>query len=330
MPDLTSPDLRRKPNYNEPRHQIQVVARRTGLSADVIRVWERRYKVVSPHRSPTHRRLYSDADIQKLTILQRAIQAGGRRIGELAKLDESEILVLLSEDKAHQQDSLSTDEPNVDSAVGRSRKACISAIKQFDQLALEYALADALVELPVLEVLEKVISTVLIEVGKQWEKGSTRISHEHFATAIIRSFLGHLISTGNVSGDGPMMLIATPSGQNHEIGAMMAAVIAANDGWRVAYLSPNLPAQEIAAAVRQLNPLAIALGISYPPDDQRISRELETLRKHIPDNVALIIGGRAAKAYQPVINGIGAIIVNDLSEFRQQLKGIRSDLYEKL
>ncbi|MFC1666017.1 MerR family transcriptional regulator [Pseudomonadota bacterium] len=326
MPDLTSPDLGRKPNYNESRHQIQVVARRTGLSADVIRVWERRYKVVSPQRSPTHRRLYSDADIQKLTVLQRAIHAGGRRIGELAKLDESEILMLLDEDKAHQQDTLSAEAPHGDSAVARSRNACISAIKQFDQPALEYALAEALVEFPVIQVLEKVISDLLVDLGNLWEQGKNRISHEHFATAIIRSFLGHLISTGNVSGDGPMMLVATPSGQNHEIGAMMAAVIATNDGWRVVYLSPNLPVQEIAAAARQLNPLAIALGISYPPDDERISREIQTLRKHIPDNVALIVGGNAAKAYQPVINGIGALLVNNLSEFRQQLKDIRSAL----
>ena len=72
---------------DDPRHPIQVVARRTGLSADVIRVWERRYGVVTPQRQPGGRRVYSDSDIQRLTLLQRATGAG-RRISEVAPLPD--------------------------------------------------------------------------------------------------------------------------------------------------------------------------------------------------------------------------------------------------
>ena len=69
----------------KPRHLIQVVNRRTGLSSDVIRVWEKRYQAVVSHRNDTNRRLYSDKDIDKLTLLKRAI-AAGRRIGDVASL----------------------------------------------------------------------------------------------------------------------------------------------------------------------------------------------------------------------------------------------------
>ena len=71
---------------SETKHPIQIVSRRTGLSADVIRAWERRYKAVKPSRSSNGRRLYSDNDVKKLMLLQRII-SGGRRIGDIAKLN---------------------------------------------------------------------------------------------------------------------------------------------------------------------------------------------------------------------------------------------------
>ena len=67
-PELSSPTAA--------MHPIQVVTRRTGLSADVIRIWEKRYGVVAPMRTPTGRRLYSDADIERLRLLARATLTG--------------------------------------------------------------------------------------------------------------------------------------------------------------------------------------------------------------------------------------------------------------
>jgi len=66
----------RQTNVTTDEHPIQVVARRTGLSADVIRVWERRYSVVNPKRASNSRRLYSDEDVEKLNLLRRATSAG--------------------------------------------------------------------------------------------------------------------------------------------------------------------------------------------------------------------------------------------------------------
>jgi len=78
----------------KPRHLIQVVNRRTGLSSDVIRVWEKRYQAVISHRNDTNRRLYSDKDIDKLTLLKRAI-AAGRRIGDIAALSYYDLFELV-------------------------------------------------------------------------------------------------------------------------------------------------------------------------------------------------------------------------------------------
>ena len=83
----------------KPRHLIQVVNRRTGLSSDVIRVWEKRYQAVISHRNDTNRRLYSDKDIDKLTLLKRAITAG-RRIGDIAALSYDDLFELVMGDES--------------------------------------------------------------------------------------------------------------------------------------------------------------------------------------------------------------------------------------
>jgi len=312
-----------KSTLNEPRHPIQVVARRTGLSVDVIRVWERRYGVVSPHRSSAQRRLYSDADIRKLSLLHRATQAG-RRISDLAGLDVSEILALLSEDRAHQPGVLTAEKTAKQKGSVSYLDDCLSAIGQVDQPALERALSEASVALSIPDLLEQVITPAMKQIGKHWQQGKVRVGHEHFASATVRSFLGHLIATANMSGAGPTLLVATPVGQNHEIGVLTAAVIAAGDGWRVTYLGPNIPARDLAAIAKQQQPRAIALGISYPPDDARIVKELQTLRDYIPDEILIIVGGNAVKGYRNVLKEIGAHIPRDLNRFRDLLKKLRT------
>src|SRR5678815_5381555 len=78
-------------------HPIQIVTRRTGLSADVLRVWEKRYAVVTPVRSASGRRLYSDADIERLRLLVQATRVG-RPIGQVAALPTAALRALLSDE----------------------------------------------------------------------------------------------------------------------------------------------------------------------------------------------------------------------------------------
>ena len=84
-------------NGDEPRHPIQVVARRTGISADLIRMWEKRYRVVRPGRTSGGRRAYTDADVEKLRLLREAT-LGGRRISDVAGLSIPELRAMILED----------------------------------------------------------------------------------------------------------------------------------------------------------------------------------------------------------------------------------------
>lgn len=82
----------------EPRHPIGVVSARTGIPQDLLRAWEKRYDAVVPGRGATGRRLYTDADIDKLRLLKRAV-ATGRRISDVAALSLEELKALTQEDR---------------------------------------------------------------------------------------------------------------------------------------------------------------------------------------------------------------------------------------
>ncbi|MCE2402471.1 cobalamin-dependent protein [Candidatus Poribacteria bacterium] len=118
-------------------------------------------------------------------------------------------------------------------------------------------------------------------------------------------------------------MIATPRGQRHEIGALIATTTAASQGWQVTYLGPNLPAEEIVGCVVQNGAKAIGLSIVHPTDDPHLANELRKLRRGIQEHVALFVGGSGATAYDPVINTIGAVRINDMPTFRTELEALR-------
>jgi len=308
----------------DPRHPIQVVARRTGLSTDVIRVWERRYGAVTPERSATSRRLYSDADILRLQLLQQAT-SNGRRISDVATLTEDELRNLIAADeKVVARVPARAAATSKDLTALGYIEACKDAIREAEPVALEQALSRASVEYSVPDLFERVIIPLMKHVGHAWQEGSLRVSQEHMATAVVRSFLGNLVAGSNMAQTGPLVVVTTPRGQSHELGALMAAVVAASDGWNVMYLSPNMPANEIAAMVLKRQARVVVLGISYPADDPQLADELRSLRRHLPEDVTIVVGGAACGGYSAALEEIDADTVTNFEDFRTLLRRIRS------
>lgn len=297
------------------RHPIQVAARRSGLSVDVIRVWERRYRAVQPMRAGS-RRLYSDADIARLILLRKATSAG-RRIGDVANLADEVLAHLVREDDAVGATSARQAPANAHLA------AALDAVADLDAAGLRQALNAAVAGLSRPVLFDEVMMPLMREVGRRWHHGELSICHEHLATAQVVALLGTMLSSTNLAERGPTLVVTTPVGQRHEIGALLAALTAASEGWRVLYLGPNTPASEVAASVLQADAQAIALSLLYPPDDPQVSEELRQLRGLLPAGFPIFVGGGAAPAYQAALAETGALLIGDLDHLREQLQKVR-------
>jgi MerR family transcriptional regulator, light-induced transcriptional regulator len=125
-----------------------------------------------------------------------------------------------------------------------------------------------------------------------------------------------------VDPEAPGVVVATPSRQVHELGAMMAAAAAAAEGWRIAYLGADLPVREVALAAGRVRADAVALSVVAPVDVAAIGRELAELRDLLPARMPLLLGGGGASLLGMAADPAGARVITDLAGFRAELRAI--------
>jgi methylmalonyl-CoA mutase cobalamin-binding subunit len=192
-----------------------------------------------------------------------------------------------------------------------------------DLRALNSAFREATIALGTQGFLMQVAAPLGQQVGQLWREGVITAAHEHFLSAALRDFLGHHTQQFSVPPHAPAMLVATPAGQIHELGAIIVAAAAANMGWQVVYLGTSLPAMEIAGAAREKAVRAVALSIVYPEDDPALPEELRRLRRYLPEETALLVGGRGAAGYLTTLLDMGARVITDLEELFPALETLR-------
>jgi DNA-binding transcriptional MerR regulator/methylmalonyl-CoA mutase cobalamin-binding subunit len=307
------------------KYPIKVVSQMTGLSAFVIRAWEKRYDAVAPSRTDTNRRLYSEGDIEKLKLLNEAVHKG-HNIGGIANLSIEDLRSVLESKSVSSKGDVEFSSDvftDTESIINN----CIEAIKVYDGKSLETLLLKASTKMNQPQLIENLIIPLVYKVGDLWHDGFIRVANEHLASAVIRSFLSNLIERHVPNDNAPIIISATPRGQDHELGAMIVSVVAASVGWKVVYLGPNLPVEEIAAVAGSLEAKVVALSIVYPNDDPQLKKDLTNLNRMLPKNISLIVGGRAAGGYLDVLDEINAIVVKDTKQLKTKLEAVRENKY---
>jgi DNA-binding transcriptional MerR regulator/methylmalonyl-CoA mutase cobalamin-binding subunit len=310
-------------------YSIAVASRRAGLPQDTIRAWERRYRALRPVRTEGGHRLYSDDDVERLRLLRLATEAG-HRIGQIAALHDAALLEMLAADTRQESggeswEQVSAATESIDLRSGDPRvDACLRSVEDLDGPALVRMLEQASVDLPRAVLIDQVLAPLVESVGKGFDLGLLRPVHEHLASSVITAFCQTLRGAFAVSSSAPALVASTPPHQHHELGAVLAAAVAAAEGWQVIYLGPNLPAEDIVAAAHWKSAAAVALSLVFPPDDPLLAEEIRRLRRLLDRRTALIVGGRAAGAYRAVLDEVSALLAPDFATFRRLLGELRS------
>ncbi len=303
---------------DEPMYTIRAISRATGLSHHLIRMWERRYAAVDPVRTGTNRRLYSDQDLERLALLRDAV-AAGHSIGQIARLPTETLRELAR--TARSVSSLPAKEtPSSD--AGDLLQRCKDAVADLDPEGLERGLRRAAVALSRPILVSQVIAPLMEWIGESWAEGHVRVGQEHVASSVVRTFLGGLLEESRPAPGAPVLVTGTPAGQLHEIGALSASLLATAWGWRVVYLGASTPATELAATAEQSRARAIALSISYPPDDPFTVSELRALRACVGADYPILVGGRCSRSYLAALHDVGAIAIFSVDDLRRALDGL--------
>lgn len=305
---------------NSGQYLISTVSKRSGVKTELVRAWERRYQAVSPTRTAGGHRVYTDQDIARLTLLNQAT-SHGHSISRIAQYSLDELRKLLqAEGKAEPGKHHYTQHDNGSNSLAAEYiSKCYAAVIAFDARMLEAHFESAIVDLGTQNFVEELLDPLLTLIGERWKTGELRPVHEHLASSIIRSLTYILRNNSSYSPAAPKMVVTTPLGQLHELGALLAAIIAELKGWQVTYLGANLPAEEIAAAVKFTNATAVTISVSFSTDDHVVQKELRKLRRLLGNRIALIVGGRAAPHYEAVLTEVGVVKIQSLAHFRRYL-----------
>jgi len=300
---------------------IRAVARMTGLSQNVIRTWERRYGVVTPVRTATNRRRYSSRDVEKLRLVKAAIEAGNS-IGAVANLSVEALRRMVQPVPVAGGPLHPLQAESDPTLVVRQ---CLESSCDLDAAALDRILTQAAVELGPGRFAAEVAAPLLDAVGEAWRADELHPAQEHLVSEVVRSQLARLLTANQPEGDAPVAVAATLRGHYHDLGALMAALMAAVSGWATRFLGSSLPAEEIAWAARSSAAQAVLISLVYPPDDPRVPRELTELRRILGKGYPIAVGGRAAPAYATAISESSITHCQDLASLKTFLDRIRQN-----
>lgn len=245
-----------------PALRIGAVARRTGVAVTTLRAWESRYGVLRPGRTEGGHRLYSEEDVDRVLAVLR-LTAQGWSVGAAAASVTAERtpsrLRLVGDAGPVAKDAAAGPSTSADPSVAGMRDALARAVHGYDTAGAEEVLDTAIARLGVAFALEEMVLPVLRDLGEGWERDPSLISAEHFATNTLRPRLMRLLTTAR-SATAPRCIAAAPEPEDHELGVLSAAAVAADLGFRVTYLGARTPSVALERSVATLRPDVVLVG----------------------------------------------------------------------
>lgn len=264
-----------------PVYNTRAVVLRTGVPADTFRAWERRYGLPAPARSEGNQRLYSDRDIATIGWLRDQTRSG-LTISQAVELFKSR-------ERTQSQPGLVPDAPETapgaqlapaiaDDRLGRYATGLVEALLAYDADAATRLLDEAGALLSVEDLCLSIIQPALYEIGDRWEHGDIPVSSEHFATSFAVRRLGSLFNASRPEhGAGPVVA-ACLEGELHEAGLLMTCLFLSRRGFRVIYLGPNLPTDDLVAALDDIRPPLVLLSASTPEGAARLAQASRVIK----------------------------------------------------
>lgn len=240
-------DLQKTPLY-----RLGHVLEETGLQADTVRVWERRYGFPMPRRTEGGHRLYSRHDIRALQWMKARLEEGMRI---------SKAVRLWKEMEAQGIDPLALGGSEGISELEKIRGEWISACLDFDESRAEALLDAAFQVYPPETVCLQVLQRGVHQIGEMWYRAEATVQQEHFTSELVSRRLHHLIASAPSPWREGVFLVGTPAGEMHSLPALLLATLLRLRGWDTRFLGSNVPEERIKHTLEIVRPSAVLYSV---------------------------------------------------------------------
>jgi DNA-binding transcriptional MerR regulator len=275
---------------------ISAVERETGLSKDVLRMWERRYGFPKPGRDDNGERQYATGEVTRLRAIKRLMDVG-MRPGKIVRCTAVE-LAALAEQRI---------ERRVETVPPALERDIVTLLQTHDPSGLQHALAGLLMRQGLRRFVLETLTVLNRAVGEAWIRGTLQIFEEHLYTEQLQVALRTAINAFPRQSGAPRVLLTTFPGEQHGLGLLMVEALLVPEGAQCIALGVQTPLDDIRRAALAHGADVVALSFSAAFPVRQASEGLASLRRHLPPAVALWAGGEMTRRVRKALPGVALI-----------------------
>jgi DNA-binding transcriptional MerR regulator/methylmalonyl-CoA mutase cobalamin-binding subunit len=290
---------------------ISSVERETGLSKDVLRMWERRYGFPKPGRDDNGERQYSVGEVAKLRAIKRLMDVG-MRPGKIVRIELDELNALADGRVERRRDE----------AAPAFEQDLVALLRSHDAVGLQNAFANQLMRQGLQRFVLETMAPLNRAVGDAWMRGELQIFEEHLYTEQLQVALRTAINAFPRQSGPPRVLATTFPGEQHGLGLLMVEALLVPEGAQCISLGPQTPLEDLrrAALAHKADVVALSFSTAFPV--RQASEGLATLRRQLPPAVALWAGGDMTRRVRRTLAGV--VLIPELAGTLVALKDWRA------
>jgi MerR family transcriptional regulator, light-induced transcriptional regulator len=288
---------------DEPKYTIKAVCSQTGIRPVTLRAWERRHEVLTPHRSDNRYRLYSERDVAILRWIKNRME-GGVSISSAVNEMRSMMKNGIYPEAILPAPSILTSPGNV--PAGEYVDQLYDALINHDEALSSDLMRSISSSFELHTLCTEILIPVLVDIGDAWYHGKIRVATEHFASSFIRGKLLSILQTYPIRRNSPRIMLGCGPNEQHEIGGLMLATMLRGAGYRVEFLGPDLPIEDLVDYASYDRPDMIILSATMAESAvelTKMQKELNKMRK-------------------PPLFGYGGRAFNSQPELRAKMGGV--------
>ena len=307
---------------DDPKFTIKAVASQTGIRPVTLRAWERRHDVLNPYRADNHYRLYSERDVAILRWLKHRIDQGisiSNAVNELHSMTSNDSWPEALPDVPFQKEGAVSIPPE------KYVQQLYQALIHHDENRSSELLRQIHASLDLMTICMEVLVPTLRLIGEAWYRGEIRVTTEHFASAYLRGKLLSLYQAYPSRRNAPSILIGCAPLEQHELGSLMLAVLLRSEGYRVEYLGPDIPIEDLVDYASYNVPTMIILSASLEDAAFEMRKVQSLLEKQVKPTPIFGYGGRAFDLHPKLMevvagNYLGSTFPIVISQTRDLIK----------
>lgn len=291
---------------------ISAAERETGLSKDVLRVWERRYGFPRPGRDENAERQYTPDQIAKLRAIKRLMDTG-MRPGKLIERSLDELNALADSRVSRRRETTS---PSVEREV-------FTMLRGHNAAGLQQSLANLLMRQGLQHFVLETVTPLNRIIGEAWMRGELQVFEEHLYSEQLQAVLRTAINAFARQVGAPRVLLTTFPGEQHGLGLLLVEALLVAEGAQCISLGVQTPLDEIknAALAHKVQIVALSFSASFPP--RQAGEALINLRRQLPPQIALWAGGEMTRRLRKLLPGVD--VIPELADSLRELKAWRAE-----